>query len=465
MTPSDTPIDSDSDTARDVPRVGFVSLGCPKALVDTENIVGELLARGYQSAPDYTDADIVVVNTCGFIESAVEESLAAIEQAMAENGRVVVTGCLGARPERITERFPDVLHVSGPQATAEVAAAVSTWQPLDGVSTQASTEPLMQERALLTPPHYAYLKISEGCNHRCSFCIIPSMRGRLRSRTIDDVLTEADQLAGAGVRELLVISQDTSAYGVDRRYQECSVDGRRLRTDLTTLGRELGERFEWVRLHYVYPYPHVDQLLPLMAEGYLLPYLDVPLQHADPAVLRAMRRPAAGEQALRRIENWRQQVPELKLRSTFIVGFPGETEAQFQALLDFLEAARLDRVGAFAYSNIEGAAAAALPDPVPEALKIERLERLMALQAGISAERLQEWVGLDTRVLVDQIVQGPDGLTAEGRTYGDAPDIDGRVIIHDAAGLAAGEFAWTHIEAAGEHDLTARALGESLNFD
>ena len=442
-------------------KVGFVSLGCPKALVDTEAIIGELLHEGYQTVGDYAQADVVIVNTCGFIDAAVAESIETIEQALEENGRVIVTGCLGAKKEMLSERFPELLHVSGPQAVAEVTSAVRDWQPLDAA---VERDQLHGERALLTPEHYAYLKISEGCNHKCSFCIIPSMRGKLVSRGIADNLAEAQRLADAGVKELLVISQDTSAYGVDIRYREEPVNGVALKSDLKTLASELGDMFDWVRLHYVYPYPNVDQLIELMNQQKLVPYLDVPLQHGDPNILKAMRRPAAAEKTLERIKSWRKECPELKLRSTFIVGFPGETEAQFDNLLDFLREAQLDRVGAFTYSDVDGARAQALPNHVPETVKEERLQRFMALQAEISEQKLSSWVGKDARVLVDTLSQTEDGPVGIARTYADAPEIDGVVHVRDATGLRSGEFAWVRIEASDAHDLYAKALGEGLRL-
>ena len=456
----------DKSVQRGAGKVGFVSLGCPKALVDTEAIVGELLHEGYQTVGDYAEADVVIVNTCGFIDAAVTESIETIEQALEENGRVIVTGCLGANKGMLTERFPELLHVSGPQAVAEVASAVRDWHPLEtGSSSQfVDRDRLYGERALLTPEHYAYLKISEGCNHKCSFCIIPSMRGKLASRGIADNLAEAARLADAGVKELLVISQDTSAYGVDIGYRDEQVNGRLLRSDLKTLANELGDMFDWVRLHYVYPYPNVDQLIELMNQQKLVPYLDVPLQHGDPNILKAMRRPAAAEKTLERIQSWRNECPELKLRSTFIVGFPGETEVQFDNLLDFLREAQLDRVGAFTYSDVDGARAQALPNQVPEQVKEERLQRFMALQAEISEQKLSTWVGKDTRVLVDTLSQTEDGPVGIARTYADAPEIDGVVHIRDATGLRPGEFAWVRVEASDAHDLYAKALGEGLRL-
>ncbi len=451
-----------------VGKVGFVSLGCPKALVDTEAIVGELLHDGYVTVNDYAEADVVIVNTCGFIDDAIAESLSTIEQALDENGRVIVTGCLGAQKEMLGERFPELLHVSGPQAIAEVANAVRSWQPLEGGrAAQSPTNELLYqqlhgERALLTPRHYAYLKISEGCNHKCSFCIIPSMRGKLNSRGIADNLREAEKLARAGVRELLVISQDTSAYGVDLRYREESWDGRSLPSDLRTLSRELGDMFDWVRLHYVYPYPNVDGLIELMSDGKLLPYLDVPLQHGDPDILKAMKRPAAAEKTLDRIHAWRNVAPDLKLRSTFIVGFPGETETQFETLLDFLREAQLDRVGAFTYSDVAGASAQGLSNHVDEAVKQERLARFMAVQEEISRVKLTTWQGQETQVLVDEIEIVEGAPIAIARTYADAPEIDGVVHVRDAGHLQVGDFAWVTIDDSDSHDLYATALGQPL---
>ena len=436
-----------------IPRIGFVSLGCPKATVDSERILTQLRAEGYAIAPDYEGADLVVVNTCGFIDAAVEESLDAIGEALDENGRVIVTGCLGTRADLIREAHPQVLAVTGAHAYADVVGAVHAHLPPPD---DPFTSLLPPQGIKLTPPHYAYVKISEGCNHRCSFCIIPSMRGDLVSRPAGAVMAEAEQLVKAGVRELLIISQDTSAFGLDLRYRTDFWNGRPLRTDIESLARALGELPAWVRLHYVYPYPHVDRLIPLMAEGAILPYLDMPLQHGSPAVLQAMRRPAAAERVLERIAEWRGQCPDLVLRSTFIVGFPGETEADFDLLLDFLREARLDRVGCFAYSPVEGAAANALPDPVPEPLKEERLARFMALQAEISAEKLAARVGRRMIVLVDSVE--PDCLIA--RSEADAPEIDGTVIIDGAWDAAPGDFIEVEITGSGEHDLFARPIGD-----
>jgi ribosomal protein S12 methylthiotransferase len=436
------------------PTVGFVSLGCPKALVDSERILTQLRVEGYAIAPRYAEADVVVVNTCGFIDPAVEESLDAIGEAIAENGKVIVTGCLGKRAELIRERHPEVLAISGPQDYASVMQAVHTHlpprhDPFVDLVPRASREAVGIK---LTPRHYSYLKIAEGCNHRCTFCIIPSLRGDLVSRPIDEVLREAEALVRSGVRELLIISQDTSAYGVDLGYVSREWRGRRWRTRLTELGQALGELGVWVRLHYVYPYPHVDELIPLMAEGRILPYLDIPFQHASERILRAMKRPATRARTLSRIRAWRAQCPQLVLRSTFIVGFPGETEDDFAELLAFLEQAELDRVGAFAYSPVEGARANALPDPVPEEVKQERLARFMATQARISSAKLARKIGTVERVLVDRV----EADLAIGRTRGDAPEIDGVVRILDGGALRPGEFVEVRILAADTHDLEGR---------
>jgi ribosomal protein S12 methylthiotransferase len=429
-----------------VPRVGFVSLGCPKALVDSERILTQLRAEGYAIAPDYAGSDLVIVNTCGFIDSAVEESLDAIGEALAENGKVVVTGCLGARSERITERFPQLLAVTGPHATDEVMQAVHTHLPRPH---DPFVDLVPPQGVKLTPRHYAYLKISEGCNHRCTFCIIPSMRGDLVSRPIGDVMLEAERLVGAGVKELLVISQDTSAYGVDMRYRTGFWGGRPLRTRITELAAALGSLGAWVRLHYVYPYPHVDELIPLMAEGRILPYLDIPFQHASPRILRLMKRPGDISGTLARIRAWREICPDLTLRSTFIAGFPGETEDDFRRLLDFLEEAQLDRVGCFAYSPVEGAAANALPEPVPDDIREERRARFMEVQARISTARLHRRIGSTMRVLVDAV----EGTRAVGRSAADAPEIDGVVHVARARGVKPGDFIDVRITRSDEHDL------------
>ncbi|GAB2618855.1 30S ribosomal protein S12 methylthiotransferase RimO [Novilysobacter erysipheiresistens] len=430
------------------PKVGFVSLGCPKALVDSERILTQLRVEGYDLVPSYDDADVVVVNTCGFIDSAVAESLDAIGEAMAENGKVIVTGCLGKREEVIREAHPGVLSISGPQDYDSVLGAVHKALP-------PKHDPfisLVPDTGIkLTPKHYAYLKISEGCNHRCSFCIIPSMRGDLVSRPVDQVLREAEKLAMGGVRELLVISQDTSAYGVDVRYAEREWRGKAYQTRMKALCEGLGELGLWTRLHYVYPYPHVDDIIPLMAEGKILPYLDIPFQHASPRVLKLMKRPGAVDKTLERIQRWRAIAPDITIRSTFIVGFPGETEAEFEELLDFLDEAQLDRVGAFAYSPVEGAKANELPDPVPEDVKQERLARFMERQAEISAAKLEAKVGSVQRCIVDAI----DGELAIARSMADAPEIDGLVQIQNGyfAGLKPGDFCDVEIMGSDEHDL------------
>jgi ribosomal protein S12 methylthiotransferase len=437
--------------------VGFVSLGCPKALVDSEHILTQLRAEGYVIAPTYAGADLVLVNTCGFIDAAVEESLSAIGEALAQNGRVVVTGCLGAKDggALIRNAHPKVLAVTGPHATADVMRAVHAHLPKPH---DPFTDLVPPQGIKLTPKHYAYLKIAEGCNHRCSFCIIPSMRGDLVSRPLGEVMNEAENLLKSGVRELLVISQDTSAYGVDVRYRTGFWRGRPLKTRMTDLARALGELARehgaWVRLHYVYPYPHVDEILPLMADGRLLPYLDVPFQHASPRILRLMKRPANAQDNLARIHAWRAVCPDLTIRSTFIVGFPGETEAEFEELLAFLEEAELDRVGCFAYSPVDGAAANALPNPVAHEVKEERRARFMAVQSRISARRLAAKVGKSFDVLVDSVEPG----RAVARSAADAPEIDGVVSIQDGGNLAVGNFARVRITASSEHDLAARVV-------
>jgi len=436
-----------------VPRVGFVSLGCPKATRDSELILTRLRAEGYAVVPSYDQADLVVVNTCGFIEAAVEESLDAIGEALAENGRVVVTGCLGAKGEVVRQAHPDVLAVTGPHALEEVMAAVHEHLP---PTHEPFTSLVPPQGVRLTPRHYAYLKISEGCNHRCTFCIIPSLRGDLVSRRFGEVMREAETLVEAGVREILVIAQDTSAYGVDLKYRPEIWRGRAVRTRIQDLAAALGELGIWVRLHYVYPYPHVDDLIPLMAEGRLLPYLDVPLQHASPRILKAMRRPADAEDALARIRAWRSVCPDLTLRSTFIVGFPGETETDFKATLEFLREARLDRVGCFAYSPVEGATANALADPVPEEVREERRARFMAVQAEISAAKLAEKVGRTITVLVDEVME--EGAVA--RSPADAPEIDGQVYLEVSRGLRVGDLCRVEVTAASEHDLWAERVDE-----
>ena len=434
------------------PKVGFVSLGCPKALVDSERILTQLRVEGYDIVPSYDSADIVVVNTCGFIDAAITESLDAIGEALEENGKVIVTGCLGKRAELIREAHPDVLSISGPQDYASVMSAVHKALPpkhdpfLDLVPPQGIK---------LTPKHYAYLKISEGCNHRCTFCIIPSMRGDLVSRPIDEVLIEAEKLVKGGVKELLVVSQDTSAYGVDLKYAERSWRERSYQTRMTGLCEGLAELGVWVRLHYVYPYPHVDDVIALMADGRILPYLDIPFQHASPRILKLMKRPGAVDKTLARVQAWRKACPDLTVRSTFIVGFPGETEAEFEELLDFLREAELDRVGAFAYSPVDGAKANVLPDPVPEELKEERLERFMEVQADISAARLERKIGRTLQVIVDEA--NAEGAIA--RSKADAPEIDGIVRIDDGQKLKPGQFADVTIIHADEHDLIGRLAG------
>ncbi len=439
------------------PKVGFVSLGCPKALVDSERILTQLKVEGYDIVQSYDAADVVVVNTCGFIDSAVDESLGAIGEALAENGKVIVTGCLGKRPERIREAHPGVLAITGPQDYASVMEAVHTALPpkhdpfVDLVPAPRLRAEDYAAGIKLTPKHYAYLKISEGCNHRCSFCIIPSMRGDLVSRPVDEVLREAEKLVMGGVKELLVVSQDTSAYGVDLRYAQREWHGRAYETRMKALCEGLAELGVWTRLHYVYPYPHVDGIVPLMAEAKLLPYLDIPFQHASPRILKLMKRPGAVDRVLERIHAWRAICPDITIRSTFIVGFPGETEAEFEELLDFLDEAQLDRVGAFAYSPVEGASANALPDPVDEVVKQERLARFMEKQAEISATKLEAKIGSVQCCLVDAI----DGELAIARSQADAPEIDGLVQVQDgaAAGLRPGAFVDVRIMGSDEHDL------------
>ncbi len=435
------------------PKVGFVSLGCPKALVDSERILTQLRLDGYAISASYQDADVVVVNTCGFIDSAREESLAAIGEALAENGKVIVTGCLGAEADRIRAAHPGVLAVTGPHQYEAVVGAVHTHAPF-----LASHDPFVDlvppQGIKLTPRHYAYLKISEGCNHHCSFCIIPSMRGRLVSRPIEAVLTEAAQLVQAGVRELLVISQDTSAYGSDLRYSTGFWQGRPVKASFAGLCAALSTLGVWVRLHYVYPYPHVDEVLPLMAEGRLLPYLDIPFQHGSPRLLKLMRRPAAAENTLARIAAWRAVCPTLTLRSTFIVGFPGETEADFATLLEFLTEAQIDRAGCFEYSPVTGASANDLPDPVPAALKAERYARFMETQQAISRERLAQKVGREIEVLVD----GQSERGAVARSAADAPEIDGLVYVNNARRAKAGDLLRVRVTGADDYDLSAQRL-------
>ena len=429
-------------------RVGFVSLGCPKATVDSEHILTQLRAEDYDIVANYQDADLVVINTCGFIDDAVEESLEAIGEALHENGKVIVTGCLGAKGDIVKSTHPGVLAVTGPHATEEVMTAIHAHLPPKHDPYVNLVPP---QGIRLTPKHYAYLKISEGCNHRCTFCIIPSLRGDLVSRPVNDVLSEAQRLVDAGVKELLVISQDTSAYGVDVKYKTAFWDGRPVKTRMTEMCEALGSLGVWVRLHYVYPYPHVDEIIPLMNEGKVLPYLDIPFQHANPRILKAMKRPASSEKVLGRIKQWREQCPELTLRSTFIVGFPGETEAEFEELLDFLDEAQLDRVGCFAYSAVDGATANALDNPVPEEIKQQRLARFMEKQAGISAERIKRRIGSEMIVLIDEISESG----AVARSMADAPEIDGLVYIPGAADydLHPGDFVKVLINKTSQHDM------------
>lgn len=431
-------------------KVGFVSLGCPKALVDSERILTQLRFDGYEVSPSYEDAGVVIVNTCGFIDSAKEESLAAIGEALEENGRVLVTGCMGGgeQADLVLERHPKVLGITGPAAYEEVLSEVRRVLPNAHVP-DPKIDLIPAQGVKLTPKHYAYLKISEGCNHRCRFCIIPSLRGDLVSRPIGDVMREAEQLARSGVKELLVISQDTSAYGVDIKYKTDFWGGHPLKSDLYNLASALGELGIWVRMHYVYPYPHVDKVIPLMAEGKVLPYLDIPLQHGSPSVLKRMKRPAASEKTLDRIRSWREICPDITLRSTFIVGFPGETEAEFNELLDFMREASLDRVGCFKYSAVEGATANELDNPVPEEVKEERWHQFMAVQQEISAERLQRKIGAQMDIIVDEV--SSDG--AVGRTKGDAPEIDGLVYLKNTDGLAPGSVVNRQIVDADDYDL------------
>lgn len=434
-------------------KVGFVSLGCPKALVDSERILTQLKSDGYDIVPSYGDADLVVVNTCGFIDSAKQESLDAIGEALAENGKVLVTGCMGAQKEIITNAHPKVLGVTGPAAYEQVVNQVHNFLP-QNKSHDPFIDLVPAHGVKLTPRHYAYLKISEGCNHRCSFCIIPSMRGDLVSRPVGDVLDEAERLANAGVKELLVISQDTSAYGVDTKYQTGFWQGQPVKASMQGLCEALAQLGIWVRLHYVYPYPHVDKIIPLMAEGKILPYLDIPFQHASLSVLKAMKRPAATEKTLDRIQSWRAQCPDITLRSTFIVGFPGETDADFEELLSFLQSAQLDRVGCFQYSPVEGASANDLADHVPDELKQERWERFMETQQEISAQKLQDKIGKEVDVLVDEA--DAEGIVA--RSAADAPEIDGNVYLQADATVAAGDFVRVKIEDADEYDLFGSLL-------
>lgn len=435
-----------------IPRVGFISLGCPKATVDSERILTRLRAEGYLISPSYQDSDLVVVNTCGFIDSAVEESLDTIGEALRENGKVVVTGCLGAKGDTIRQVHPNVLSVTGPQATEEVMEAIHTHLPKPH---DPYVDLVPPQGIRLTPQHYAYLKISEGCNHRCTFCIIPSMRGDLVSRPVGDIMQEAQHLVDAGVKELLIISQDTSAYGVDQKYRTGFWGGKPVKTRITELATALGELDVWVRLHYVYPYPHVDELIPLMQEGKIIPYLDIPFQHANARILKLMKRPANSENILSRIQQWRTICPEITLRSTFIVGFPGETEQEFQELLDFLEIAQLDRVGAFMYSPVEGAAANSLPDHISPEIQEERLGRLMALQEKISTDKLKRKVGQTLEVLVDEV----EAEGAIARSHADAPEIDGLVYIDaDHQLIRQGDFVKVRIVNSDQHDLWAELV-------
>ena len=434
-----------------IPRDAFVSLGCPKATVDSERILTRLRTEGYLISPNYEDSDLVVVNTCGFIDSAIAESLDAIGEALTENGKVIVTGCLGAKGDVVKQAHPNVLSVTGPQATDEVMEAIHAYLPkwhdpyVDLVPPQGIR---------LTPKHYAYIKISEGCNHRCTFCIIPSMRGNLVSRPVGDIMQEAQSLVDAGVKELLVISQDTSAYGVDLKYRSGFWKGNFIKSRITELAQTMGELGVWIRLHYVYPYPHVDELIPLMAEGKIVPYQDIPFQHANARILKLMKRPADSEDVLSRIQQWRTICPDITLRSTFIVGFPGETEQEFEELLDFLKTAQLDRVGAFMYSPVDGAVANSLPNPIPPELQQERLARLMALQEKISAQRLEQKVGKTIQVLIDEA----DKEGAVARSHADAPEIDGLVYIENGQSLKQGDVVTGHVTHSDEHDLWAEII-------
>ena len=430
------------------PKIGMVSLGCPKNLVDSERILTKLRSDGYGLSPDYAGADVVLVNTCGFLDSAKEESLEAIGEAIAENGRVIVTGCMGDEADRIRARFPNVLAITGAHQYDDVVGAVHEAAP---VSPSPYIDLVPEAGLKLTPRHYSYLKISEGCNHRCSFCIIPSIRGDLVSRRPDAILREAEKLVAAGTRELLVISQDTSAYGLDLKHKSFPLKGGgEVRAHMTDLARELGRLGAWVRLHYVYPYPHVDQVIPLMAEGLITPYLDIPFQHASPRVLKAMKRPANDAKVLERLAGWRTICPDIAIRSSFVVGFPGETEADFQYLLDWLDEAQLDRVGAFRFEPVAGAAANDLPDAVPEAIKEERYARIMEKTAAISAAKLQAKIGRTLDVIID-IADGEGGAT--GRSKADAPEIDGEVHLRDAENLSPGDIIRVEIEDADDHDL------------
>ncbi|MDX7698267.1 30S ribosomal protein S12 methylthiotransferase RimO [Aeromonas dhakensis] len=434
------------------PRIGFVSLGCPKNLVDSERILTQLRTEGYDVVPSYDDAELVVVNTCGFIDSAVQESLEAIGEALAENGKVIVTGCLGAKENQIREIHPKVLEITGPHAYEEVLGHVHKY--VEKPTHNPFTSLVPAQGVKLTPRHYAYLKISEGCNHRCTFCIIPSMRGDLVSRPIGEVLAEAKRLKEAGVKEILVISQDTSAYGVDVKHRTGFYDGMPVKTSMVALCEELAKLGMWVRLHYVYPYPHVDDVIPLMRDGKVLPYLDIPLQHASPRILKLMKRPGTVERTLERIQKWREICPEITLRSTFIVGFPGETEEEFQMLLDFIDKAELDRVGCFKYSPVEGAKANELPDPVPAEVQEERFQRFMELQQQVSIRKLARKVGKEMLVLIDEV----DEEGATGRSAADAPEIDGLVYLNGETGLKPGDMVKVRIDEADEYDLWASLI-------
>ncbi|MCF5869187.1 30S ribosomal protein S12 methylthiotransferase RimO [Aeromonas veronii] len=437
---------------KQAPKVGFVSLGCPKNLVDSERILTQLRTEGYDVVPSYDDAELVVVNTCGFIDSAVQESLEAIGEALAENGKVIVTGCLGAKENQIREIHPKVLEITGPHAYEEVLGHVHKY--VEKPQHNPFTSLVPAHGVKLTPRHYAYLKISEGCNHRCTFCIIPSMRGDLVSRPIGDVLAEAKRLKEAGVKELLVISQDTSAYGVDVKHRTGFYDGMPVKTSMVALCEELAKLDIWVRLHYVYPYPHVDDVIPLMRDGKVLPYLDIPLQHASPRILKLMKRPGSVERTLERIQKWREICPQITLRSTFIVGFPGETEEDFQMLLDFIDKAELDRVGCFKYSPVEGALANELPDPVPEDIQEERFQRFMELQQQVSIRKLARKVGQEMTVIIDEV----DEEGATGRSFADAPEIDGLVYLNGETGLKPGDMVKVRIDESDEYDLWASLI-------
>ncbi|MFM4940787.1 30S ribosomal protein S12 methylthiotransferase RimO [Aeromonas enteropelogenes] len=438
---------------KQAPKVGFVSLGCPKNLVDSERILTQLRTEGYDVVPSYDDAELVVVNTCGFIDSAVQESLEAIGEALAENGKVIVTGCLGAKENQIREIHPKVLEITGPHAYEEVLGHVHKY--VEKPQHNPFTSLVPAHGVKLTPRHYAYLKISEGCNHRCTFCIIPSMRGDLVSRPIGEILAEAKRLKEAGVKEILVISQDTSAYGVDVKHRTGFYDGMPVKTSMVALCEELAKLDIWVRLHYVYPYPHVDDVIPLMRDGKVLPYLDIPLQHASPRILKLMKRPGTVERTLERIQKWREICPEITLRSTFIVGFPGETEEDFQMLLDFIDKAELDRVGCFKYSPVEGAKANELPDPVPEEVQEERFQRFMELQQQVSIRKLARKVGQEMTIIIDEV----DEEGATGRSAADAPEIDGLVYLNGETSLKPGDMVKVRIDEADEYDLWASLIG------